>query len=49
MFIEEVLLIFGHGLGMDMLLPIALIQLTLPLWLIYKGLNSPSLEMANKS
>ena len=40
MFIEELLSIFGHGIGMNMLLPIALIQLTLPLWLIFKGLNS---------
>jgi hypothetical protein len=47
MFIEELLSIFGHGISMDMLLPIALIQLTLPLWLIFKGLNSPLLEKEN--
>ena len=44
MFIEELLSIFGHGLGMDMLLPIALIQLLLPLWLLYNGLKTPELE-----
>ncbi|MBQ0787536.1 MAG: DUF4386 domain-containing protein [Oceanihabitans sp.] len=47
MFIEELLSIFGHGISMDMLLPIALIQFTLPLWLIFKGLNSPVLEKEN--
>lgn len=47
MFTEEVLSIFGHGVGMNMLLPMALIQLVLPLWLIYKGLNSPSLQKAD--
>ena len=40
MFIEELLSIFKYGLGMDMLIPIALIQLTLPFWLLYKGLKS---------
>ena len=44
MFIEELLSIFGNGISMNMLLPIALIQLALPLWLIFKGLNSPLLE-----
>jgi len=48
MFIEELFSIFGHGMGMNMLLPMALIQLILPLWLIYKGLNSPMLERENK-
>jgi hypothetical protein len=47
MFTEELLSIFGHGISMDMLLPMALIQLTLPLWLIFKGLNSPLLEKEN--
>lgn len=42
MFIEELLSIFGHSISMDMLLPIALIQVVLPLWLIYKGLYSPA-------
>lgn len=44
MFVEELLSFFGEGLGMNMLLPIGLIQLFLPLWLIYKGLNSSRLE-----
>jgi hypothetical protein len=48
MFTEELLSIFGHGISMDMLLPMALIQLTLPLWLIFKGLNSPLLEKENE-
>jgi len=48
MFIEELLSIFGNSISMDMLLPIALIQLILPLWLIFKGLNSPSLEKYNE-
>ena len=48
MFIEELLSIFGHGIGMNMLLPIGLIQLILPLWLIFKGLNSPRLEKTNQ-
>ena len=47
MFTEELLSIFGHGISMDMLLPMALIQLTLPIWLIVKGLNSPLLEKEN--
>lgn len=49
MFIEELFSIFGHGIGMNMLLPIAIIQLILPLWLIFKGLNSHKLEKENKS
>ena len=44
MFAEEMLSFFDQGLGMNMLLPIAIIQLFLPLWLIYKGLNSSRLE-----
>ena len=42
-FIEEVITFFGHGFGMNMLLPMALIQLTLPIWLIIKGFNPKSL------
>ena len=44
MFTEELLSFFGQGISMNMLLPIALIQLILPIWLIYKGLNSSLLE-----
>ncbi|HAT65767.1 MAG TPA: DUF4386 domain-containing protein, partial [Flavobacteriaceae bacterium] len=47
MFIEEVLSIFGHSISMNMLLPIALIQITLPLWLLFKGLNTPVLAKDN--
>ena len=39
MFIEEICSIFGHGISMNMLLPMALIQLTLPIWLLVKGLS----------
>tara|TARA_R110002051_G_scaffold307954_1_gene379257 strand:+ start:245 stop:925 length:681 start_codon:yes stop_codon:yes gene_type:complete len=44
MFIELLFSIFGNSISMNMLLPMALIQLTLPLWLIFKGLNSSTLE-----
>lgn len=47
MFIEELFSIFGQSIGMNMLLPIALIQLVLPLWLIYKGLNTVKAEAIN--
>jgi hypothetical protein len=43
MFIEILFSIFGNSISMNMLLPIGLIQLILPLWLIFKGLN-PSIE-----
>lgn len=43
MFIEILCSIFGQSISMNMLLPIGLIQLFLPLWLIFKGLNSPAL------
>ena len=42
MFTEELLSMFGHSISMNMLLPIGLIQLFLPIWLIFKGLNSQS-------
>lgn len=44
MFIEVLFSLFGNGISMNMLLPIGLIQLILPLWLIFNGLNSPVLE-----
>ena len=44
MFVEEVLSIFGQGISMDMLLPMALVQLALPIYLLVKGLKSPVLE-----
>lgn len=39
MFIEMLSSIFGQSISMNMLLPIGLIQLVLPLWLIFKGLK----------
>lgn len=39
MFIEMLFSIFGNSISMNMLLPIGLIQLILPLWLIFKGLK----------
>lgn len=47
MFIQEIFSIFGNSISMDMLLPIGLIQLILPLWLLYKGFNSPKTEKDN--
>lgn len=44
MFIEELFSIFGHGISMNMLLPMALVQLVLPLWLIFKGLRSSKIQ-----
>lgn len=44
MFIEILFSILGHSISMNMLLPIGLIQLILPLWLIFKGLKSSTLE-----
>ena len=40
MFIEMLFSILGNSISMTMLLPIGLIQLILPLWLIFKGLKS---------
>ncbi len=44
MFIEELFSIFGNSISMNMLLPLGLIQLILPIWLIIRGLNSSILE-----
>ena len=44
MFIEMLFSILGNSISMTMLLPIGLIQLILPLWLIFKGLKSSTLE-----
>ncbi|MEQ9401981.1 MAG: DUF4386 domain-containing protein [Cyclobacteriaceae bacterium] len=43
MFIEMLFTILGQSISMNMLLPIGLIQLFLPFWLIIKGLNLPVL------
>jgi hypothetical protein len=40
MCVEMVFSIFGKGISMNMMLPIALVQLLLPIWLLIKGLNS---------
>jgi hypothetical protein len=39
MFVEILSSIFGHSIGMNMLMPLALVQIVLPFWLMYKGLN----------
>ena len=44
MFTEEILSMFGGSISMNMLLPMGLIQLFLPLWLLFKGLNSSILQ-----
>lgn len=44
MFIELLTSILGEGISMNMLLPMGLIQLILPLWLLVKGLNTKWLE-----
>ena len=40
MFVEILFSIFEHSISMNLLLPIALIQLLFPIWLIIKGFNS---------
>jgi hypothetical protein len=44
MFIEILFSIFGNSISMNMLLPIGLIQLILPLWLIIKGMKTSVLK-----
>ncbi|TGV04720.1 DUF4386 domain-containing protein [Flavivirga rizhaonensis] len=44
MFIEMLFSISGNSISINMLFPIGLIQLFLPLWLIFKGFNSTVLE-----
>ena len=48
MFIEILFSILGDSISMNMLLPIGLIQLILPVWLILKGLNATVLETEMK-
>ncbi|QHI35090.1 hypothetical protein IMCC3317_04360 [Kordia antarctica] len=43
MCVHMVASIFGHGISMDMMIPMALVQLLFPIWLIVKGLK-PALE-----
>ena len=45
MFIEILFSILGQGIGMNMLIPIGLIQLILPLWLIVKGFNTVEVDV----
>jgi hypothetical protein len=40
MCVEMVSSIFGQGISMNMMLPIGLVQLVLPIWLLIKGLKS---------
>lgn len=40
MFVEMLFSIFGQSISMNMMLPMGLIQLVLPIWLIFKGLKS---------
>lgn len=40
MFIQTLASIFGHSISMMLMIPMGLIQLTLPLWLIIKSFNS---------
>ena len=44
MFIQVLFSIFGQGISMNMMLPMGLIQLVMPLWLIIKGFNAPLLK-----
>lgn len=48
MFIEILFSISGNSISMNMFLPIGLIQLILPIWLIFKGLNSSVLNTEMK-
>ena len=48
MFVEVLFSIFGQSISMNMMLPMGLIQLALPLWLIFKGLKSPLLEEVSR-
>ena len=44
MFIQVISVIFKQSISMNMLLPIALIQLVFPVWLLFKGLKSSAIE-----
>lgn len=45
MFIEILATIFGQSISSNMMLPIGLIQLIFPFWLMFKGLKSSKLEL----
>ena len=44
MFIQVLFSIFGQSISMNMMLPMGLIQLVLPIWLMIKGFSSPELK-----
>lgn len=44
MFVQVLSSIFEHSISMNMMLPMGLIQLALPIWLLIKGFSSPELE-----
>jgi hypothetical protein len=48
MFIEVLFSIYGQSISMNMMLPMGLIQLMLPIWLLIKGFNAPRLETENQ-
>ncbi|PTM11339.1 MAG: DUF4386 domain-containing protein [Bacteroidetes bacterium] len=44
MLVQVLFSIFGQSISMNMMLPMGLIQLALPLWLIIKGFSAPLLK-----
>jgi hypothetical protein len=40
LFVEIFLSLIGHSIGMNMMIPIGLVQITLPFWLLFKGLKT---------
>jgi hypothetical protein len=48
MFIQVMATIFKQSISMDMMIPIALIQLVFPIWLIFKGLYTSKPENVSK-
>ena len=48
MFVEVLFSIFGNSISMNLMLPMGLIQLILPLWLIFKGFRSPLVKEESK-
>ena len=44
MLVQVLFSIFGQSISMNMMLPMGLIQLALPLWLIVKGFSTPLLK-----
>lgn len=44
MFVQVLFSIFGQSISMNMMLPMGLVQLALPIWLMIKGFNSPVLK-----